>query len=54
MRQDNKCALMKKPTPRLNLNHRPPGYQPGTTLNGQTWRGQLRGDSTNIIINFTS
>jgi len=35
----------KKPTPRPDLNHRPPGYQPGTTLGGQTWRDQLRGES---------
>jgi len=32
--------------------HRPPGYQPDATLSGQTWRSQLRGNSTSIIINF--
>jgi len=44
MRQDNKCGVMKKPTPRPDLNHRPPGYRLGATLGGQTWRGQLRGE----------
>jgi len=34
---------LKKPVPRPDLNHRTPGYWPGTTLGGQTWRGQLRG-----------
>jgi len=34
----------KKPAPRPDLNHRAPKYQPGTTLGGQTWRGQLRGE----------
>jgi len=36
MRQDNKCGAMKKPVPRPDLSHRPPEYQPGTTLAGQT------------------
>jgi len=32
----------KIPAPKPDLNHRPPGYRPGATLGGQTWRGQLR------------
>jgi len=27
-----------------DLNYKPLGYQPGATLGGQTWRGQLRGE----------
>jgi len=33
----------EKPASRPDLNHSPLGYQPGATLGGQTWRGQLRG-----------
>jgi len=54
MRQDNKCGIMKKLTPRPDLNLRPPGYWPGATLDGQTWSGKLRENSTSIIINHTS
>ena len=32
----------KKPTPRPDWNHRPPGDRPGATLGGQAWRGHLR------------
>ena len=27
--------IQKKPTPRSDWNHRPPGYRPGATLGGQ-------------------
>jgi len=38
--ENNKCGITKKPAPRPDLNHRPPGYRPGATLGGQTWRDQ--------------
>jgi len=32
----------KKPASSLTQTRRPPGYQPGATFSGQTWRGQLK------------